>query len=108
MQFLAISWSVIGLVAGTSDRAGQTVRYSERVGYFEMSGNSPDTPDLDQQNGLKREAWSELDYNLVEANLQDFNSEHYSYSFPSMPSALDAFEKNVFEENSEVILKRIK
>ena len=104
-MFLSISWLVISLLAGTSDSAGQTARYSGRVGYFEMSGNSQAT---DQQKGLKREAWSELDYNLVEANLQDFNSEHYSYSFPTMPSALDTFERNVFEENSEVFLKLIK
>ena len=66
-----------------------------------MSGNSPD---LDQHNGLKREAWSEVDYNLVE----DFNSEHYSYSFPTMPAALDNFERNVFEENSEVFFSKDK
>ena len=101
-MFLSISWLVISLLAGTSDTAGQTARYSGRVGYFEMSGNSPH---LDQQNGLKREAWSEFDYNLVETNLEDYNSEHYSYSFPSMPPALDTFERNVFEENSEVFLK---
>ena len=95
--FLSISWLVISLLAGTSDTAGQTARYSGRVGYFEMSGKS-----LDQQNGLKREAWSEFDYNLVEANLQDFNSELNSNSFPSMPSALETFERNVFEENTEV------
>ena len=95
--FLSISWLVISLLAGTSDTAGQTARYSGRVGYFEMSGKS-----LDQQNGLKREAWSEFDYNLVEANLQDTNSELNSNSFPSMPSALETFERNVYEENTEV------
>ena len=105
-MFLSISWLVISLLAGTSDTAGQTARYSGRVGYFEMSGNSQAT---DQQKGLKREAWSELDYNLVEASLEDFNSELYSYSFPTMPAALDTFERNVFEEeNSEVFFKRIK
>ena len=70
-----------------------------------MSGNSLAT---DQQNGLKREAWSEFEYNLVEAGLQDFNTENYSYSFPTMPAALETFERNVFEEPSEVFLERIK
>ena len=70
-----------------------------------MSGNSLAA---DQQNGLKREAWSEFEYNLFEAGLQDFDTENYSYSFPTMPAALETFERNVFEEPSEVFLERIK
>ena len=37
---------------------------------FEMSGTNSDT-----QNEVKRGAWSELEYNLLESNLQHSTSE---------------------------------
>ena len=65
---------------------------------FEMSGTNSDT-----QNEVKRGAWSELEYNLLESNLQDSTSEHLSYSFPIMPPALENFERAFLDENSQVV-----
>ena len=69
------------------------------MGDLEISGNSSDSGGGKE---VIREGWSEFEYNLLESNLQNTNTEIYGYSFPIMPAVLENFEKSVFDENHQV------
>ena len=55
-------------------------------------------------NEVKREDWAEYQYNLLETDQQEVTSQPFStYSFPTMPPALEQFERIVLEETSQQV-----